>query len=112
MQPLHIKFLNLLNGDVQYVVPRWQRRYCWGQSDVERLVDDLLAIAVAGPESSHYGGTLLTFPEPGAAGVTNGARPVSGQETNTRDCARFWRATMTRARIDTSAPDGRQTHYN
>ena len=80
MQPLHIKFLNLLNGDVQYVVPRWQRRYCWGQSDIERLVEDLMAIAVAGPESSHYGGTLLTFPEPGAAGVLSTFRIVDGQQ--------------------------------
>lgn len=80
MQPLHIKFLNLLNGDVQYVVPRWQRRYCWGQSDIERLFDDLMAIAIAGPESSHYGGTLLTFPEPGAAGVLSTFRIVDGQQ--------------------------------
>ena len=29
-----IEFLELLNGQVQYVVPRWQRRYCWGQSDM------------------------------------------------------------------------------
>ncbi len=80
MQAQHIEFLKLLNGDVQYVVPRWQRRYCWGQADIERLVEDLLAIAVADPHSTHYGGTLLTFPEPGAAGVLSTIRVVDGQQ--------------------------------
>ena len=75
-----IEFLDLLNGQVQYVVPRWQRRYCWGQSDIERLIDDLLVIADAGPNATHYGGTLLTFPEPGAAGVVKVFRVVDGQQ--------------------------------
>ncbi len=69
MQAHHIEFLELLNGQVQYVVPRWQRRYRWYQAGIERLVEDLLTVAVAGPDAAHYGGTLLTFPEPGAAGV-------------------------------------------
>ena len=60
-----IRFLELLNGQVQYVVPRWQRRYRWGQSDIERLVEDLLTVAEADTNAAHYGGTLLTFPEPG-----------------------------------------------
>ena len=80
MQARHIEFLQLLNGDVQYVVPRWQRRYCWRQSDIERLVEDLLAIADGGPHSTHYAGTLLTFPEPGAAGVLSTIRVVDGQQ--------------------------------
>ena len=80
MQAHHIEFLELLNGQIQYVVPRWQRRYRWGQSDIERLVEDLLTVAVAGPDAAHYGGTLLTFPEPGAAGVVKTIRVVDGQQ--------------------------------
>ena len=80
MDARHIQFLQLLNGDVQYVVPRWQRRYRWGQSDIERLVDDLLTIAVAGPDATHYGGTLLTFREPGPPGVMSTIRVVDGQQ--------------------------------
>lgn len=80
MNAQHIQFLQLLNGDVQYVVPRWQRRYRWGQSDIERLVEDLLTIAVAGPEAMHYGGTLLTFREPGPPGVMSTIRVVDGQQ--------------------------------
>ena len=80
MHAHHIEFLELLNGQIQYVVPRWQRRYRWGQSDIERLVEDLLTVAVAGPDAAHYGGTLLTFPEPGAAGVVKTIRVVDGQQ--------------------------------
>ena len=56
-----IKFLELLNGQVQYVVPRWQRRYCWGQSDIERLVEDLLTIAAADSSATHYAAPCLPF---------------------------------------------------
>ena len=52
MHAHHIEFLELLNGTVQYVVPRWQRRYRWGQSDIERLIEDLLTVAVAGRHST------------------------------------------------------------
>ncbi len=80
MQAHHVEFLELLNGQVQYVVPRWQRRYRWGQSDIERLVEDLVTVASAGPDAAHYGGTLLTFPEPGPPGVVKTIRVVDGQQ--------------------------------
>lgn len=80
MDAHHIGFLELLNSQVQFVVPRWQRRYCWGQSDIERLVDDLLTVAVASPNATHYGGTLLTYSEGGAAGVVKTIRVVDGQQ--------------------------------
>ena len=80
MQAEQTDFLELLNGQYQYVVPRWQRRYRWGQADIGRLVDDLVTIAAAGPEAAHYGGTLITFREPGAAGVVSTIRVVDGQQ--------------------------------
>lgn len=83
MQPAQISFLELLDGQVQYVVPRWQRRYRWGKSDIERLIDDLLTVAVAGGRAAHYGGTLLTFPEPGPPGVVRTIRVVDGQRLTT-----------------------------
>ena len=54
MHAQHIDFLDLLDGQVQYVVPRWQRRYRWGQADIERLVEDLLTVAVAGPDAGKW----------------------------------------------------------
>ena len=80
METRSIRLLELLDGQVQYVVPRWQRRFCWGQSDIERLVEDLAAVADGDPDSTHYGGTILTFREPGAAGVVSTIRVVDGQQ--------------------------------
>ena len=48
MHAHQIQFLELLNGQVQYVVPRWQRRYRWGQREIERLIEDLLTVSAAG----------------------------------------------------------------
>ena len=62
------------------MVPRWQRRYRRGQADIERLVEDLLTVAMADPKAAHYGGTLLTFPEPGSASVVKSICVVDGQE--------------------------------
>ena len=75
-----IEFLELFNGQVQYVVPRWQRRYRWGRSDIERLVEDLLTVADAGRDATHYAGNLLTFTDPGPAGVVKTVRVVDGQQ--------------------------------
>ena len=80
MHAHQIEFLELLNGQFQYVVPRWQRRYSWGQREIERLVEDLVTVAAAGSDAGHYGGTLLTFPEPGPPGVVRTIRVVDGQQ--------------------------------
>ena len=80
MHAHQIQFLELLNGQVQYVVPQWQRRYSWGQREIGRLVEDLMTVVTAGTDAGHYGGTLLTFPEPGPAGVVTTIRVVDGQQ--------------------------------
>jgi len=80
VQAQQIDFLDLLNGTVQYVVPRWQRRYCWNSPDITRLVEDLVTIARSTPGSSHYGGTLITFDEQGPAGVVKTTRVIDGQQ--------------------------------
>ena len=82
MQAVEVGFLELLGGNVQYHVPKWQRRYCWGARDVTRLVDDLVSIAaVANLKRAHYGGSLITFCPPGQpAGVPTTERVVDGQQ--------------------------------
>lgn len=79
MDTLDIAFLELFNSQVQYVVPRWQRRYCWGQADIERLVEDLITVGKA-KEATHYGGTLLTYPESHAVQPVRIHRVVDGQQ--------------------------------
>ena len=81
MHAQHIDFLDLLDGKVHYVVPRWQRRYRWDYTDIERLVEDLVTIAaVDRDDAAHYGGTLLTFTESGPGGVVKTVRVVDGQQ--------------------------------
>ena len=75
-------FLDLLNGKVQYCVPKWQRRYCWEEADIRRLLEDLVSISDASdPERAHYGGSLITFRPPGQPpGVVTTERVVDGQQ--------------------------------
>ena len=80
MHAIPIDFLELLNGQVQYVVPRWQRRYRWGEREISSLLDDLRTVGRLEEGSNHYGGTLLTFPEPGAAGMVPIKRVIDGQQ--------------------------------
>ena len=87
MEVQSIAFLNLLNGSFQYRVPLWQRRYCWGSEDIDRLVQDILAIAdVRRGQPVHYTGTILTFSEPGPAGTVPVIRLVDGQQRLTTLC--------------------------
>lgn len=106
METQHIPFLELFNAQVQYVVPRWQRRYCWGKADIERLVEDLLTIAQANSERMHYGGTVLTFPQSRPAGVVTVHRVVDGQQ-------RLTTVSILLACIaDALGPDGKSGEWN
>ena len=81
MHTEEIGFLDLLDGKVQYRVPKWQRRYRWGQAEVARLVEDLVAVSEVDSGRSHYGGSLITFSPPGAPpGVVRTERVVDGQQ--------------------------------
>ena len=80
MDALQSEFLTLFMGYNQYVVPRWQRRYRWGNEEIERLIEDLLNVADAGDDTIHYGGTLLTIAmTPPVQGVIR-YRVVDGQQ--------------------------------
>ena len=79
MKAREIRFLDLFDGKVQYLVPRWQRRYRWGETEIRRLLDDLLAIADAENQARpHYGGTMITVLE--SPGVVKVHRVVDGQQ--------------------------------
>ena len=75
-------FLELLDGKVQYHVPKWQRRYSWGKAEIRRLAADLKSIAAAADsDRAHYGGSLITFCPPGQPpGVLTTQRVVDGQQ--------------------------------
>ena len=79
MKATETRFLDLFNLKVQYLVPRWQRRYRWGETEIHRLIADMMAIADAeNQERPHYGGTMITVLE--RSGVMKVHRVVDGQQ--------------------------------
>ncbi len=76
-----VPFLSLLNQKVLYVVPRWQRRYRWGESEITRLVEDLLAVGeTENDHAGHYGGSLLTHQPGQPVCILPTVRVVDGQQ--------------------------------
>jgi len=80
MKAKETPFFALFNQNVQYLVPRWQRRYVWGETEIDRLIEDMLAIAEAENQARpHYGGTLITVQE-SISPVMMVYRVVDGQQ--------------------------------
>ena len=81
MNIILVNFFELLEKQLQYYVPKWQRRYSWEKFDIERLVKDLDAISKKkGYNPMHFGGTLITYSEPNPAGGPNILNVVDGQQ--------------------------------
>lgn len=76
-----VSFLKLLEGNVQYSVPTWQRRYSWDEKTIERLIKDLNVIAqVKDHDAQHFGGTLITYSENTPPGTPALDHVVDGQQ--------------------------------
>ena len=76
-----VDFLELFNKDIQYSVPRWQRRYSWNKLTIEQLIKDLETIARVDDEhAKHFGGTLITYSEKTPLGSTDIYHVVDGQQ--------------------------------
>jgi uncharacterized protein with ParB-like and HNH nuclease domain/alkylated DNA nucleotide flippase Atl1 len=72
---------NLLQGERQYVVPLYQRRYSWKRRDLAQLWADLRRVIEAGGTASHFIGSVVLAPSPTnlPAGV-QGWLVVDGQQ--------------------------------
>ncbi len=80
MKAKELPFFELFNQKVQYLVPRWQRRYVWGETEIDRLIKDMRAIADAENQARpHYGGTMITVQE-SSSSVMKVYRVVDGQQ--------------------------------
>ncbi|MEU6207014.1 DUF262 domain-containing protein [Micromonospora musae] len=55
---------NLLQGELQYVVPLYQRRYSWKRKDLDQLWSDLLRVVRSGDSASHFLGSVVLAPSP------------------------------------------------
>ena len=53
-------FQNLLNGQIQYVVPLYQRTYSWGEEQWEQLWDDVLEVYALPTPRNHFIGSVVT----------------------------------------------------
>lgn len=49
----------LLNGDVDYVIPMYQRNYAWDEGEITQLIQDVIDYLPAG--RNYYIGTLVVF---------------------------------------------------
>jgi len=58
----------ILQGEKQYVVPLYQRRYSWEKKDdkdpLSQLWDDILSLDGSGPASTHFLGSVVIAPSP------------------------------------------------
>jgi len=76
-----IDFMKLFGTNVQYSVPKWQRRYSWDKSTIQQLAKDLVAIAKKkSADAMHFGGTLITYSESTPAGTSEIHNVVDGQQ--------------------------------
>ncbi|KJR98681.1 MAG: hypothetical protein VR65_19385 [Desulfobulbaceae bacterium BRH_c16a] len=67
----HIEQLSvrrLLEGDVLYRIPMYQRNYAWDEGEITQLIQDV--IDYSNREQHYYIGTLVVFERPAAHGAT------------------------------------------
>ena len=83
MEVRQAKLQNLLAGVVQYRVPLFQRTYNWGQTQWAQLWDDILALYGADESRTHFVGSVVTQPMPGAAGGAAKYALIDGQQRMT-----------------------------
>jgi hypothetical protein len=81
----------LLDGQVDYLVPMYQRNYAWDEAEISQLIQDVLDEMPQGKYASsaptpYYIGTLVVF----RRGTTSGERPlyevIDGQQRLTTLC--------------------------
>ena len=114
MEVRQAKLQNLLAGVVQYRVPLFQRTYNWERTQWAQLWDDILALYGADESRTHFVGSVVTQPMPGAAGGAAKYALIDGQQRMTTLTALLC-AIRDRARRESdswgSLPDAIQKMY-
>lgn len=64
MKASEVTFQGLVNGNIQYRVPLFQRTYSWIKDNWERLWDDVLDIYALPVPRTHFLGAIVTLPMP------------------------------------------------
>lgn len=84
--------LDLLNGQIQYRIPIYQRKYAWNEKDCICLLNDIIAIAKDPQRDQHYVGSVIYKFEDSAitAGSINVNFLIDGQQRLTTLMLILW----------------------
>ena len=52
---------NLFGGDVQYIIPIYQRNYAWEEAEISQLILDISDFVSTDPQKKYYLGTLVVY---------------------------------------------------
>lgn len=55
---------NLLQGEKQYVVPLYQRRYSWKRKDLAQVWADVMRVTEVSDNATHFLGSVVLAPSP------------------------------------------------
>ncbi len=70
----------LLHGSFQYVVPLFQRYYCWGTSNWDQLWSDLMGLMESEDHKRHFLGSLVTVVHRAQPGSPTPFHMIDGQQ--------------------------------
>ncbi|MBP9820401.1 DUF262 domain-containing protein, partial [Candidatus Woesebacteria bacterium] len=80
MQARETQLLTLLAGQLQFVIPIFQRDYSWTTSECERLVSDVLTVADAPDGAIHFLGSVVWVGSERGDAVLSQRLVIDGQQ--------------------------------
>ena len=83
MEAREVVFQKLLNGQVQYVVPLYQRTYNWEKRQWEQLWDDILEVYALETPKNHFIGSIVTHQVPNSPQAVDCYMLIDGQQRMT-----------------------------
>ena len=83
MKASEVVFQDLLNGQIQYAVPLYQRTSSWEEEQWEQLWDDLLEVYAMPEPRNHFIGSVVTQQIPASPEGTSRYTLIDGQQRMT-----------------------------
>ena len=59
-----LKIQELLEDNVKYLIPMYQRNYAWEETEIRQLIQDIVDYKKKNTNQSYYIGTLVVFKRP------------------------------------------------
>ena len=73
-----LKIQELLEDNVKYLIPMYQRNYAWEETEIRQLIQDIVDYKKKNTNQSYYIGTLVVFKRP-----NNVYEVIDGQQRTT-----------------------------